>query len=168
MCYSCHIKKFPGLHHDITVRKEQFILAEIQRQVPELEPYFLVWDCKLPLQTCTYAKPDMCWGVNDTLIHVEIDEGGKDHEDNTERAVAVHAASNRLNHVLIRFNPDISSDGAMSCMKRTKLKNGDRAWRQNLPEWNRRMPVLIDSVRKAFTEAIENIKVTTGKRKLFF
>ena len=27
------------------VRKEQFILAEMQRQMPELEEYFSVWDC---------------------------------------------------------------------------------------------------------------------------
>lgn len=167
-CYNCHIREYPELHTRITVSKEQFILAEIQRQIPELEPYFITWDCALPSQDCTKKKPDMVWGVKDTLIHVEVDEYGGRHEDDTERIVAIHAASNLTNHVLVRFNPDGTSTGDKPCLKRTHLANGDRAYKRNLPEWNRRIPGLVDSVRTAFEQAVENVNVTTGKRKLFF
>ena len=168
MCSSCYIRMFPELNTRVTVRIEQFILAEIQRQIPELEPYFLVWDCKLPHQNCNSNKPDMAWGVNDTLIHVEIDEKGEDHEDDTERIVAIHAASNLSNHVLIRFNPDKSSDGDKSCLKKTKLRNGDKAYKRDISEWDRRIPVLIENVREAFNQAMSGEGVSTGKRKLFF
>jgi len=168
MCYNCHLSTNPEKHTRVTVRKEQFILAEIQRQIPDLESYLLTWDCRLPLQNCFNDKPDMAWGVNDTLIHVEIDERGEGHEDNIERIVAIHAASNLSNHKLIRFNPDRSSDGSQSCFIETKLRNGDRAYKRNLIEWNRRIPILVESVRDAFNNAIENVNVSTKKRKLFF
>ena len=168
MCYTCHRTKYPQMHKRVTVSKEIFVLAEIQRQIPELQPYFLVWDCKLNLQDCSKDKPDMAWAVKDTLIHVEIDEDGKGHEDNTERIVGIHAASNLLNHKLIRFNPDKSSDGSKSCFLETQLSNGDRAYKRNLPIWNQRIPVLVQNVREAFNDALENVNVTTGKRKLFF
>ena len=165
MCYSCHLLLYPKLHAKLTVRKEHFILAEIQRQLPELEPYFLVWDCPL---ACTRKMPDMAWGVKDTLIHVEVDEGGEDHEDNTLRIVDIHAASNLKNHVLIRFNPDKTVDGAKPCLKRSRVASGDRVYRMYEPEWNKRIPVLIESVRKALHEATGNKNVDTNKRKLFF
>jgi len=120
------------------------------------------------LQDCTNKKPDMAWKVNQTLIHVEVDENGERHEDDTERIIGIHAASNLPNHVLIRFNPDKTSDGYKPCLKKTKLRNGDNAYKRHLPEWERRIPVLIDAVTKAFREALENVEVTTGKRKLFF
>ena len=168
LCYHCHRTKYPHMHTKINVRKEIFILGEIQRQIPELESYFLVWDCPLPLQDCTKNKPDMAWKVNDTLIHVEVDENGKGHEDDMERIVGIHAASNASNHILIRFNPDKTSEGYEPCLKRTVLKNGDNAYIRHLPEWERRIPVLIESVKNALKEALENVNVTTGKRKLFF
>lgn len=168
MCYNCHVKLHPSMHTKLTVRKEQFILAEIQRQIPDLEPYFITWDCKLPGQNCTNKKPDMAWGIKDTLIHVEVDEDGEDHEDNTERIVAIHAASNLSNHVLIRFNPDTSSSGEKPCLKRTKLRNGDRAYSKDLSEWNRRIPVLVETIKEAFDQSIENVNVVTKIIKLFF
>ena len=166
LCYSCHRFSFPELHKKLTVRKEQFILAEIQRQLPELESHFLVWDC--PLNGCTRKMPDMAWNVEDTLIHVEVDEEGDDHEDNNLRIVDIHAASGLKNHVLIRFNPDRTRDGEEPCLKRTNMPNGDQVYRLYEPEWNRRIPVLIDNVREAFNDALENIDVNTKKRKLFF
>lgn len=168
LCYSCHRSMYPKMHTRSTVSKEQFILAEIQRQIPELEPYFISWDCAIPNQNCSRDKPDMVWGVNETLIHVEVDENGRTHEDDTERIVAIHSASNLSNHILIRFNPDKTSDGEQPCLKKTRLHNGDRAYIRYMPEWERRIPILVNSVRNSFNEAIENLNVTTGKRKLFF
>jgi len=110
----------------------------------------------------------MCWVIKDTLLHVEIDEDGEDHEDDMERVVGIHAASTKKNHVLIRFNPDKSSDGDEPCLKRTHLKDGSRAYTRYVPEWDRRIPILVNSVKNAFKEAIENVDVKTHKRKLFF
>ena len=168
MCYTCHRKEYPGMHKRVTVSKEHFILAEIQRQIPELEPHFLVWDCKLPSQNCSMDKPDMVWKIKDTLIHVEVDENGEGHEDNTERIIAIHAASNLPNHKLTRFNPDKSTNGSPSCFEETQLRNGDRAYKRNLPEWRRRIPVLVKHIRDDYDNAMENVNVTTKKRKLFF
>lgn len=150
----------------ITGSKEQFVLAEIQRQISEPDPSFITWDCGIPNQDRTMKKNDIVWGVKDTLIHVEVDKNGERHEDDTERIVAIHAASNLLNHVLIRFQQDKTSDGNQRCLKRTHLRNGDMACRRHLPEWNRRISVLLDSVRGAFDEALDNAIVTTGKREL--
>jgi len=168
MCYKCHLAKYPNQHTRITVSKEQFILAEIQRQIPELEPYFLTWDCALPNQDCTKKRPDMVWKVKDTLIHLEIDEKGERHEDSTERIVAIHAASNLLNHKLIRFNPDKSLDGSESCLKRTILRGGDLAFKPYIPEWEKRIPVFVQEVRNALEDSLKNVNVITGKKKLFF
>ena len=159
------MNEYPELHRKLTVRKEHFILAEIQRQIPELEPYFMVWDC--PLNACTRKKPDMAWSIKDTLIHVEIDEDGEDHEDDDNRMVEIFAASNLKYHVPIRFNPDKGSDGSDPCLKRSRLPSGDRVYRLYEPEWNRRIPVLIEDIKKALGQAIENKNVDTRKRKWF-
>lgn len=126
----------------------------------------MVWDC--PLNKCTTKKPDIAWAVKDTLIHIEIDEQGGSHEDDQNRIIEIHSASNLKNHILIRFNPDSTSDGDVSCFKRANLRNGDKAFRMHEPEWNKRIPVLIENVRDALNEALENKNVTCGKGKLFF
>ena len=166
LCTSCHRSLHPELHPKLTVSKEQFVLAEIQRQVPELEEYFLVWDCRL--NNCTFKKPDMAWRINDTLLQVEIDEGGEDHEDDENRLLEIHAVSGCKNHVVIRFNPDESVDGSKACLKRFKLSSGEKVFRLYEPSWNHRIPVLIDHIRKSLDQAVDNVEVDTFKRKLFF
>lgn len=97
MCTACFSALYPI--GKISVRKEQFVLAEVQRCIPELEQYFVTWDCRLPLQSCNSAKPDMVWKIRETLLHVEIDEGGEAHEGNNERIVGIHAASGCKYHI---------------------------------------------------------------------
>ena len=164
-CFNCHISLYPDLHKKVAVRKEQFVLAEIQRQIPELEEYFMVWDCAL--NSCTRKKPDMCWGVKETLIHVEIDENGDNHEDDSSRLLDIHGSTNFKNHVVIRFNPDSTEDGREPCFKSIK-KSGENMLRLYQPEWDRRIPELIHSVKNAFHDSLENKNVCTKKRKLFF
>ena len=168
LCFQCHIRLHPEKHTRITVRKEQFILGEIQRQIPELEPYLVTWDCPLPNQDCTKKKPDMCWKVKNTLIHLEVDENGSEHEDSDERSVEIHAASNVTNHLLIRFNPDKTSDGHRPCLVETRLRNGDRAYKRDTKEWDRRIPVLIATVREAFLLSSTGARHPVWKQKLFF
>ena len=67
LCYNCWTIMYPELNKR-KVRKEQFILAEVQNQIPELQEYFLTWDCKIPGQSCIAFKPDMAWEINDTLL----------------------------------------------------------------------------------------------------
>ena len=164
-CFNCHISLYPDLHKKVAVRKEQFVLAEIQRQIPELEEYFMVWDCAL--NSCTRKKPDMCWGVKETLIHVEIDENGDNHEDDSSRLLDIHGSTNFKNHVVIRFNPDSTEDGREPCFKSIK-KSDENMLRLFQPEWDRRIPELIHSVKNAFHDSLENKNVCTKKRKLFF
>ena len=166
LCYNCWTVMFPELNKR-KVRREQFILAEVQNHIPELQDYFLTWDCKIPGQSCVAFKPDMAWEINDTLLHIEIDEGGIIHEDDDQRIVEIHSASNKKNHVCIRFNPDKSIDGSPPCMKQITLPNGESVYDKNHKEWNKRMNILIPEVRNAYEDALVN-KSVCGKRKLCF
>ncbi len=168
LCCFCWRRMYPHLDNHVKVRKEFFVLAEIQRQIPELEPYFLVHDCKIPGQSCVTARPDMCWVVNYTMIHVEIDENGDTHEDDDDRLVAIHSATEAINHICIRFNPDKTKNHA-SCFKRLALGGGGHILRKNDSEWDRRMGILIPNIREVFEKCIDNLGETVaGKRKLCF
>ena len=107
------------------VRKEKYIVAEIQRQVPELDDFYLTEDCRIPGQASSLSRPDIVWKVNDTLIRVEIDEDGPNHEYDQSRIVGSHAASHYTNHVLIRFDPDKSSENNPLRFKKVKVSNGE-------------------------------------------
>ena len=109
----------------------------------------------------------MAWTVNDTLIHIEIDEEGSNHEDDESRIIAIHSASNCKNHVCIRFNPDKSLDGSPPCLTRRNVSSGERVYSKNEIEWDFRMKKLIPEIRKAFVSALHSESVC-GKRKLCF
>ena len=158
LCYNCWTAMYPELSKR-KVRKEQFILAEVQNQIPELQEYFLTWDCKIPGQSCVAFKPDMAWEINDTLLHIEIDEDGINHEDDDQRLAEIHSASNKKNHVCIRFNPDKSKDGSPPCMKKITLKNGEPVYDKDPDEWDKRMNILIPIVRNAYEDAMANKSV---------
>ena len=166
LCYNCWTAMYPNLNKR-KIRKEQFILAEIQNQIPELQEYFLTWDCKIPGQSCVAFKPDMAWEIHDTLLHIEIDEGGVNHEDDDHRLVEIHSASNKKYHVCIRFNTDKSIDGSPPCMKKIMLSTGESVYDKYTEEWDRRMNKLIPEVRNAYEDAMAN-KSVCGKRKLCF
>ena len=166
ICFICWSAMYPELSSR-KIRKEQFILAEVQRQIPELSQYFIVWDCKIPGQSCVSYKPDMAWEICDTLLHIEIDEDGDSHEDDDQRIVAIHSASNKKNHVCIRFNPDKSKDGSPPCLKRTTLSNGMSVYSGTPIEWEKRMNILVPEVRQAYENALV-YKSVCGKRKLCF
>ena len=166
LCYNCWTAMYPEFSKR-KVRKEQFILAEVQHQIPELGDYFLTWDCKIPGQSCVAFRPDMAWEINDTLLHIEIDEDGINHEDDDQRLAEIHSASNKKNHVCIRFNPDKSKDGSPPCMKQVTLTNGESVYSKEEKEWNKRMNKLIPELRNAYEDALVN-KSVCGKHKLCF
>lgn len=57
----------------------------------------------------------MAWGIQDTLLHVEIDENGENHEDDDSRFVDIHAASGLKNN--------------QPCLKKSRLASGDQVYR---------------------------------------
>ncbi len=168
LCCWCYRAQYPELQQ-FQIRREQFLLAEIQRQIPEMEKYFLTWDCKLENQTCNTYKPDMCWSVKNTLLHIEIDET-LSHEDNDERLVDIHNASGLKYHVCIRINcgSHRKQDPMMKRMKTSK--NNEYLYVKNKQEWDTRMGVIIQEVRDSFQSCFSDneSEIRTGKRKLFF
>lgn len=167
MCTTCFSALYPS--GKISVRKEQFVLAEVQRCIPELEQYFVTWDCRLPLQSCNSAKPDMVWKIRETLLHVEIDEGGEDHEGSRERIVGIHAASGCKYHICIRFNPDRTATGRPPCMRGIKMQMGRDVYERDEHEWQHRMPLLVAEVKSAYKSCMEDgDNVKSGLRTLFF
>ena len=168
LCIDCWRSVHPELDGKLSVRKEHFILAELQRLIPELEEYFLTHDCRIPGQTCSSKRPDMVWIVNDTLIHIEIDEWGNKHEDNLERLVGIHAASGLMYHSCIRFNPDPYEDYP-ACLKRTQTRSGEPVYRRNTYEWDRRIPILVEKMKQVFEACIQGSgSLVAGKVKLCF
>ena len=71
-CWGC----FTALHPDKAkhnVRREQMILAELERLVPELNNAFsLFWDCRVP-GGCSLKKPDYLARFSDRYLQVEVD-----------------------------------------------------------------------------------------------
>lgn len=168
LCAHCWRVEHPELDDKISVLKEHFVLAEIQRQIPDLEMYFLTHDCAIPGQSCSTKRPDMVWIIEDTLVHVEVDEGGKGHEDNLERLVGIHAASGLMYHACIRFNPD-EYDDYPACLRRKQSRSGEPIYSKNAEEWDRRIPVLIENMRKVFQACVDGQGCSVaGKIKLCF
>ncbi len=62
------------------LRKEHIILAEVQRRIPELETYFLSWDCAIP-GGCSLYRPDMLWDMFIFWFAIEVDEDGHDQKN---------------------------------------------------------------------------------------
>lgn len=168
LCTSCWRILYPDLDKKLSVLKEHFILAELQRQLPELEEYFLTHDCRIPGQACSSKRPDMVWIVNDTLVHVEIDEWGKRHEDSLERLVGIHAASGIMYHSCIRFNPDAYEDYP-SCLRKKYTRMGEPVYSRNKREWLRRIPILVENMKEVVGACLMGDGVSVaGKRKLCF
>jgi len=148
LCTFCWRSMFPELSRHVSIRKEQFVLAEVQSRIPDLERYFMASDCKIPGQSCSTKRPDMVWKIGETLLQLEVDENGIKHEDDTDRLIDIHAAADTKYHICVRFNPDRSSDGSPPCMIRTQTKVGEPMYVRDAPEWNRRMGLLESEMRK--------------------
>lgn len=98
----------------------------------------------------------MVWKVNDTLLYIEVDEDGQQHEDDDTRIIAIHAGSGCKNHICIKFNSDKTEDGRPPCMKRHS-KNGEGIFYERVDdEWNYRLPRLVTEVRSALNSALDD------------
>lgn len=169
LCLHCHRGLFPGKHLNASVRKEHILLAEIQNRFPNLNKYFVSWDCPL---SCTLKRADMLWKISETLFHIEIDEEGNSHEDNLERLVEIHAASNMRFHCVVRFNPDEYTRGEIKykpCLRKIRTSQGENIFTTNRKEWERRIPIVMDHLENI----IENLEKgedesVSGKTKICF
>jgi hypothetical protein len=123
MCYGCFGSLFPHLV-TLKVRKEHLLLAEVQRLCPDLESFFVEWDC--PVEGgCSMHRPDMLWELPTFWFVIEVDESGDQHEDDRERlrAIARSMGEHRPGLVL-RINPD-SADRPFFSKRQSK---GDGAY----------------------------------------
>lgn len=81
------------------------MLSEIQRRVPELEDYFVTWDCPVP-GGCSMKRPDVLWQAPHFYFQIEIDEHGEIHEDSRERLLEIQDCSMEgLPGMILRINP---------------------------------------------------------------
>ncbi|CAN0390254.1 unnamed protein product, partial [Ectocarpus sp. 13 AM-2016] len=101
-CGSCLRSEHPDLAKKFKVRTEHFVLAELQRRMPELEDNLLSWDCPLPCAIST-ERADMLWQIGSTLLHVEVDETAT-HEDDRNRLMRLLAGTNAIDHIVVRIH----------------------------------------------------------------
>ncbi|CAM9940951.1 unnamed protein product, partial [Ectocarpus fasciculatus] len=101
-CGSCLRSEHPNLAKKFKVRTEHFVLAELQRRMPELEDNLLSWDCPLPCAIST-ERADMLWQIGSTLLHVEVDETAT-HEDDRNRIMRLLAGTNAIDHIVVRIH----------------------------------------------------------------
>ena len=170
LCTDCWIKTMPAKRR-ASVRKELHVLGDVLHRIPELDAYFHIWDCPIRGVPCPVAyKPDSIWVINETLLHLEVDEGGNAHEDDDGRLAAIFASSEMRFHRVIRINVDQDHTGGTSgSFKRVRLQgSGELAW-QGTAEFTRRMQTLEFVLRDAISKAEAGIEPgKESKIKLFF
>jgi hypothetical protein len=92
----------------LNVRKEQYILAEVQRQLPELEDFFVTWDCPIS-GGCSNKRPDMCYDFGAGSLIIEVDENGHRSYDTScdnKRTIELFQDLGERPVFFIRINPD--------------------------------------------------------------
>jgi len=125
-CYGCVLGKYPRLL-DVKVRKEQFVLAELQRRLPDILALAMtiVWDCLVP-GGCSLKRPDLLLKFVDRYLHFEVDEWG--HPCRTcideDQRLAIIAADVDLPGLVVRLNPDVPKH---RCFESVMLTSGDGA-----------------------------------------
>jgi len=125
-CYGCVLGKYPQMLQ-LKVRKEQFVLAELQRRLPEAmaAAKMILWDCRVP-GGCSLKQPDLLMSFDDRYLHVEVDEFG--HASNAcideDQRLAVIAADVSLPGLVLRLNPDVAG---CTCFTKVQLASGEFA-----------------------------------------
>jgi hypothetical protein len=108
LCTNCYNHIVLGDNPKTMVRKEQFVLAELQRLIPELEEFFVVWDCPID-GGCSNKRPDLLYDFGIACLVIEIDENGHKYEDPTcrnKRMCEIYKDLAERPIVFVRFNPD--------------------------------------------------------------
>ena len=107
----------------LKVRKEHYVLAELERIIPELSAFVSVWDCPVP-GACSLKKPDRLYMLNDRYLHIEVDEFGHQGNDcfDEDTRLEIIAADVGLPGLVLRLDPDNPA-----CFRRKRLNNGETA-----------------------------------------
>lgn len=155
LCGDCLRSLYPDLVKKFKVRTEHFVLAELQRRMPELEDNFLSWDCPLPCATST-ERADMLWQIGSTLLHVEVDEIAT-HEDDRNRLMRLLAGTDSVNHIVVRIHTH-SYDNFKPCVTRSQI-NGEWVVSCRQKEFHRRMDIVVPEIRRLLAEKESVVKV---------
>jgi hypothetical protein len=103
------------------VRKEHYVIAELERLVPELFAFRSVWDCPVP-GGCSLKRPDKLYMMDDRYVQIEVDEHG--HRDyvcfDEDTRLEIIAADVGMPGVVVRIDPD-----SPPCFRRKRLSNGE-------------------------------------------
>lgn len=108
-CYSCVL----SLDHPEYVefrnakgrqlRKEHFIVAELDRRFPELASFFTQWDCAIA-GGCSAYRPDVLYEFMKRWLIIECDENA--HNQSYERLRRLYLDLDSQPGVVVRLNPD--------------------------------------------------------------
>lgn len=161
LCHSCYIHMFPDKAKK-TVRKEQLVLAEIERLVPELDYYDHKWDCPIP-GGCSLFRPDMFWDFKTHWFSVEIDENGHDQRDGKYDKLVKDMGGRK--YILLRINPD----GKEPFFRRKRLKDGTNVFTPN-EAFHEKMAIVVKTIEQEVLQPLkDNVVPKENKEiKLFF
>ena len=150
-CWSCANHINPSLFK-WKPRKEILILAEIQRRLPELEQYFVLWDCPVD-GGCSAHRPDMLWDFFLFWFSIEVDKNG--HNQPPEKYKWISTSMGDRPGVLMRINPDKKGN---RMFKRRHNKNGEKTYEGSK---------YFDAQMEQLTAAIKDKVIERAKRDEF-
>jgi hypothetical protein len=164
-CLECILRVDPMSDKLTTyVRKEIYVLAELQRRVPELFDSKITWDCPIS-GGCSKRRPDLCCDWGEYVLIVELDEFGHEH-------YCAKGEMKRLNEIwsdldcrpmgVVRLNPDEYVDSGGETVKGMfrcyRLNTGERRLKGRGGEFEKRMNLLEATVRRFIEEKNEEIE----------
>lgn len=106
MCMACCQRLFPG-NFKWCVRREQFIIAEIDRLCPWLSENLVEQDCPID-GGCSLFRPDCLWDMDLIWLAIEVDEKG--HDQNPRKYPNILRDMGDRPGLLIRINPDLKDN----------------------------------------------------------
>ena len=154
-CGDCMRSMHPDLVKTFKVRTEHFVLAELQRRMPELEDNFLSWDCPLPCAIST-ERADILWQIGSTLLHVEVDETAT-HEDDRNRLMRLLAGTDAVDHIVVRIHTH-SYENFKPCVTKSQI-NGEWVVACRKKEFDRRMDLVVPEIRRLLAARESVVKV---------
>ena len=106
MCMACCQRLFPG-NFKWCVRREQFIIAEIDRLCPWLGENLVEQDCPID-GGCSLFRPDCLWDMDIIWLAIEVDEKG--HDQNPRKYPNILRDMGDRPGLLVRINPDLKDN----------------------------------------------------------
>ena len=143
LCWGCFVALHPDLAK-LKVRKEHYVLAEIQRRLSDIMSSSdkITWDCPVP-GGCTLLRPDLLVRFETWYLQIEVDEFG--HSTKScgveDTRLELIAADIGLPGLVIRIDPDVTG---FECYRHVQLSNGENA----LKAVDKNFQLVMDKVEK--------------------